>query len=94
MGRRRPASSITDPDTGKKLTRREIQEWKDKGRQVWWYIVRTDQFPYGYWKGAEWGGSFRAYAMKYRTRQKAEKDVVLVAAKYPNLMGKIDVIER
>ena len=96
MGRRRAASDVTDPDTGKKLTRREIQEWKDKGRQVWWYVVNTGAVPYDYWNETHkrWVGSFRGSATQYRTREKAEKVAVLVAASHPALFGKVDVIER
>jgi hypothetical protein len=56
--------------------------------------VDTSQFPYAYWKGTSWGGSFRDYAAKFRTKEKAEKVAVLLAAKDPDLIGKISVIER
>jgi len=86
MGRRRAVSAVIDPDTGKK-----IQDW---GRTVWWYVVRRDEFPVSYWNGTRWAGSFRDYAAKYRTKEKAEKVAVLLAAKEPNLIGVIDVIEK
>lgn len=91
MGRRRSASSVIDPDTGKKLTRQQIRDW---GRQVWWYVVDTSKFPYNYWKGDSWGGSFRDYAAKYSTKAKAEKAALLIAAQDPDMIGVIDVIER
>ena len=77
---------MIDPETGKK-----VLDW---GRTVWWYIVKTNEFPYAYWKGDTWGGSFRDYAAKYRTKEKAEKVAVLLATKDPDLIGVIDVIER
>lgn len=96
MGRRRAASDVTDPDTGKKLTRREIREWRDAGQEMWWYVVNRAEWPIHYWneQRKEWVGSFRASATHYRTKEKAEKAGVLVAATHPHLFGKIDVIER
>ena len=95
MGRRRTATDVTDPDTGKKLTRKELLEWRDAGRHKWYYVVRTDEFPYSYWneKTIRFVGSFRGSASRYRTRPKAEKVAVLLAARLM-LVGVIDVLER
>lgn len=73
---------------------------------VWWYIVRTDEFPYGYWnrgsdfsgqivrRNPRWVGSFWGYATKYPTEESAEKEALLLVVREPGLMGKIKVIER
>jgi len=98
VGRRRSASTLTDPDTGKKLTRREIQDWKDAGRDAhgtWWYVARTDTFPYQYLNRMidGWVG-FRISAAKFRTKEKAEKVAFLFIAKWPGLIGNVEVLEK
>lgn len=98
MGRRRSASSVIDSVTGKKLTRREIQDWKDAGRDAhgtWWYVANTGHFPYQYLNRTINGlVGFRISAAKFRTKEKAEKAAFLFAAQNPLLIGKIIVIEK
>ena len=80
MGRRRTAPAVKrDPD------------W---GRTVWWYIARTDEIPYSYWNGVRWGSSFRDYAAKYRTKEKAEKFAFELVAKDPTLIGIVKVLKK
>lgn len=87
MARRRTVSAMIDPDTGEK-----IRDW---GRKVWWYIVKTNEWPYSYWSGHSWGSSFRDSAAKYRTKEKAEKlAFLLVTTEFPELVGIVKVIER
>ena len=67
-----------------------------KGHKLWWYVVRRDQWPIWYWDqgGRHWVGSFRGLASRYRTKEKAEKALFMVAVSESHLIGHLDVIER
>lgn len=85
MGRRRTKAAVA-------------QEWRDKVRDIhgkWWYIARTDRFPYDYLnRTIEGFVGFRQNAAKFRTKGKAERIAFKFISENPELLGKIIVLEK
>lgn len=75
-------------------SRRRYVEQKKRGK--FWHVIRTDEFPYGYYNEREsrWVGSFWGYASKYRSKRTAEEVAVELACKHPDLIGVVSVLER
>lgn len=79
------------------VTDEEALRAKYRGRVEWWYVVDKTTFPWTYFNETRRDGSvgsFWGYASKYRTREDAEMSAVMLAAKFPELIGKLSAHER